>query len=278
MKNFVDAKWLQEHLNDENVFVLDIRFDLFDPAKAGREKYLKSHIPGAFYFDIDTDITENKGANGGRRGTPVKEVLGEKLAKIGINMDSIIVCYDDGVYSSPRAFWQLTFMGYKNVYVLDGGLNGYMEAGYEVTDEIPESRGNGTYSGEENMEMFACKECIKKAITDGDSIIIDSRAHNRYTGEYEPLYTKKGHIPTAKNIHYFSNMKNDNFIGDKALWEKNFKEAMECKNIYLFCGSAIEACINYIMLLELDVKAKVYIGSMSEWVLDDTVDTREGDE
>ena len=278
MKYFVETAWLKEHLTDENLFVLDVRFDLFDPANAGREKYNKSHIPGAFYFDIDTDITENKGANGGRRATPDKEVLGEKLAKIGIDMESVIVCYDDGVYSSPRAFWQLTYMGYKNVFVLNGGLNGWIEAGNDVTAEIPKSRGQGSYHGEEDSSMFACKGCIKKAITAEDSVIIDSRAKERYTGEYEPLYRKKGHVPTAKNIHYLKNMKDDNFIGDMDLWEENFKEVKGYKNIYLFCGSAIEACINYMFLLELGVKSKVYIGSMSEWVTDDEVETRAGEE
>ena len=73
-------------------------------------------------------------------------------------------------------------------------------------------------------------------------------------------------------------MKDDNFIGDIEIWKENFKEALNNKQIYLFCGSAIEACINYMFLLELGVMAKVYIGSMSEWVLDDTVQTKQGEE
>lgn len=283
MKYFKDAAWLKEHMNDENVFILDIRFDLFDPATKGFEKYKQSHIKGAYYLDVDKDITENKGEHGGRRGTPDKEVLGKKLANLGITMDSVLICYDDGVYSAPRAFWQLTYMGYTNVYVLDGGFSNWQKLGYPVSTEMPLPRGLGigSYKGEENGEMFACKNCVKKAIADPSSIIIDSRAHNRYTGEYEPLYSKKGHVPTAKNIHYLSNMKDgnsDEFIGTKQQWEENFKEALNYDNIILFCGSAIEACINYMFLLELGKQAKVYIGSMSDWVTYDDLETRAGEE
>ena len=280
LKNFVDAAWLNERLDDKNLFVIDVSFDLFDPANKGREHYEKEHIPGAFYFDIDTDITEDKGEHGGRRGTPDKDTLGAKLAAIGINMDSTIVCCDRGVYSSPRAFWQLKYMGYKNVYVLDGGVNGWKNEGYEVTSVIPESRGQGQYNGSENADMRACVNCMKKASNNPKAVIADAREHRRYTGEYEPLYKKGGHVKGAINIHYLTNMRDgssDDYIGTKEQWEKNFKRVMDAEEIYFYCGSAIEACINYMFLLELGREAKIYIGSMSDYVTYDDVEVEQGE-
>ncbi|WFD09429.1 rhodanese-like domain-containing protein [Tepidibacter hydrothermalis] len=51
MKNFVDCTWLEKHMDDEGLFIIDCRFDLFD-AFYGRMSYDKGHIKNAFYLEI----------------------------------------------------------------------------------------------------------------------------------------------------------------------------------------------------------------------------------
>ena len=190
-------------------------------------------------------------------------------------MDSTIVCYDDGVYASPRTWWQLRYMGYDKVYVLDGGFNNWKAKGYPVSAGVPASRGQGSFAAAVRTGMFACKKCIEAALKDPDAhIIVDSRAANRYSGEYEPLYSKKGHIPGAINIHYLRNMRGAeslDFIGTKEQWAENFAPCLEKEDTILYCGSAIEAAINFMFMSELDYAPRLYVGSMSEWVgYDDT--------
>lgn len=266
-KYFVDADWLYRHLNDSDVFVLDSRFDLFDPAEYGAKAYAEEHIAGAFYFDIDRDVTENKGEHGGVRGTADTDKLGAKLASIGADMDSTFVCYDDGVYASPRTWWQLRYMGYDKVYVLDGGFRGWKEKGYPTSSSVPASRGEGKFKAAMRPEMYADKDYVVSAIDDPDKVILDSRAHVRYTGEVEPLYPKRGHIPGAVNYHYLKNMRDGeslDFVGNSGQWKEVFAQC-EGKETILYCGSAIEAAINFMFMAELGLPARLYCGSMSDW-------------
>ena len=274
-KNFVTAEWLLDRLHDVDTFVLDCRFDLFNPAQYGSEGYAKDHIEGAYYLDMDTDWSEDKGTHGGRRGTPDPQILGAKLAALGINMDSTIVCYDDGVYSAPRAWWQLRYMGYEKVYVLDGGLTRWKKLAYPLSSEVPASRGQGACTPLMNECMYASKDDVKAALGKEGSVIVDCRAYRRYSGEYEPLYSKKGHIPGAISIHYLSNLKEDSggtLIGTPEQWRKNLAPCLDAEEVFVYCGSGIEACINFMFLDELGKPARLYVGSMSDWVSYDDVD------
>ena len=52
----VTVEWLREHIEDENVRIIDCRFDLANP-NWGREKYEEEHIPHALYFDLNLDLS-----------------------------------------------------------------------------------------------------------------------------------------------------------------------------------------------------------------------------
>lgn len=274
-KHFVDASWLAAHLHDDDLFVIDCSFDLFDPAAHGKGEYAREHIEGAFYLDMDEDLSRDGGGHGGRRMLPDAQALGAKLAGWGMTMDSPVVCYDGGVYSAPRAWWQLTYMGYRNVFVLDGGLAQWKRAGYPTTSEVPKPKGTGAFEAHFDASMYADVERVRAAAFDPRAILVDSRAHNRYTGEYEPLYRKSGHIPTAINVPYLENMKggqDPSLIGDPIQWERNFAHCMNAKDVIFYCGSGIEASINYMFFAELGKSARLYVGSMSDWVTYDELD------
>lgn len=274
-RNFVDASWLAEHLHDQNLFVIDCRFDLFDPAEHGKLGYAAGHIEGAFYLDMDDDLSRDGGEHGGRRMLPDIDDLGEKLMSWGMKMDSTIICYDDGVYSAPRAWWQFKYMGYENVFVLDGGFSHWKECGHSVSKEIPVSREGGSFTANLHPEMYADVAYVKEAIGKPETVIVDSRAHNRYTGEYEPLYRKKGHLPGAMSMHYLGNLRDGEdprFIGTPEQWKRNFGECPDVGEVILYCGSGIEACVNFMCLAEIGKSARVYIGSMSDWVTYDDLE------
>ena len=67
----VSSPWLYEHLNDVHVVVVDCRFALSAPQQ-GREQYLTSHIPGAYYLDLNQDLSSPVQTHGGRHPLPRK--------------------------------------------------------------------------------------------------------------------------------------------------------------------------------------------------------------
>ena len=52
----VSPKWLAEHLEDDNIVIVDCRFSLANP-KLGQQQYQEGHLPGAFYLDLDQDLS-----------------------------------------------------------------------------------------------------------------------------------------------------------------------------------------------------------------------------
>ena len=132
MSNIVNAKWLKENLNNEKLVIVDCRFSLMDK-KYGKRSYESSHIKGALRVDIETELSDKVSTHGGRHPLPTIDKLKNVFEKIGISNDSIVVAYDEGDLAGPsRLWWILKYLGHKEVYILDGGINDFEEIGGEV--------------------------------------------------------------------------------------------------------------------------------------------------
>jgi thiosulfate/3-mercaptopyruvate sulfurtransferase len=265
MKNFVDSTWLMNHLKENNLFIIDCRFDLFDPSY-GKKTYASSHIDGAFYLDINIDFAGDKKIHGGARPLPDLTKISKKLEYIGINAKSTIVLYDDRTYSSARAWWQLKYLGLKNIYILDGGYEQWIELNLPTSNDIPTPKQNGNLNPNLINQMYCDINYVKKTINNSESILLDSREQRRYTGEYEPLYSKNGHIPGAINFHWNKNVDQHGKVKTKTELIDNFKFIDNEKEIITYCGSGIDAAMNFVILDELGYKPKLYVGSVSDWV------------
>lgn len=264
MKNFVDCSFVINFKDPNSLFLIDCRFDLFD-SNLGYELYRKDHIPGAFFLDINKDICGAKQIHGSARPLADIDILSSKLNSIGIDSNSTIVVYDDKIYSSPRAFLQLKYMGYKNVYILNGGFTAWKVNNLPTTSFIPSNHKASYFKTNLNEYMICDMSYVKKSIVNSNTLLVDSRDTNRYTGEFEPLYSKPGHIPGAINIPWHKNISGSGCLKSLDIINDNFK-CLYSKEIITYCGSCIEACINYVLLDELSYNVKAYIGSMSDWV------------
>ena len=265
MKTFVDSIWLHNHINDDDVFIIDCRFDLYD-ASYGRKAYDERHIINAFYLDINEDFSGKKEAHGGARPVPDFSILGKKLEEIGISMDSKIVLYDDMTYSAGRAWWQFKYMGFDEVYILDGGYKNWEKLNFPVTTNIPDKTQNGKLEFESVDEIYCDIDYVKGAIEDENVILIDSREKRRYTGEFEPLYPKRGHIPGALNLPWKKNVDDNGKIKNLDIIAENFR-FIECsQEVILHCGSGMAGAMNFVLLYELGYRIRLYVGGISDWI------------
>ena len=268
MKNIVSANWLKENIRNEKLVIVDCRFDLKDK-EYGKNKYEKEHIKGAKRVDIETELSSEVKEHGGRHPLPLVQKLEEVFSNIGINRDSIVVAYDEGDLAGPsRLWWILKYLGHKEVYVLEGGINVFKSIGGEVTNKIEESE-KGDFKANVTKELKADMEYVKNSVNNNNIAIIDSREHKRYIGEFEPVDIKVGHIPGALNYFWMDILdKKDNDISLKSIKELNeiFKELTTYDEVIVYCGSGITACSNSLALDEVNIKHKVYCGSFSDWI------------
>ena len=133
----VSPEWLATNTENPEVVIIDCRFSLADP-ELGQKQYQESHIPGAFYLDLNRDLASSAGKHGGRHPLPNIEELAEKLSAIGINSpETLVVAYDDSRLAfAARLWWLLRYMGHSKVALLDGGFSGWKAAGYPVTNTL----------------------------------------------------------------------------------------------------------------------------------------------
>ncbi len=256
-----------KNLPSENLVILDAR-----AGKDVQENYLEKHIKGARFIDLDKDLAETveNAAFGGRHPLPNPEKFAETLSNLGIAENSHIVVYDDknGSNAAARAWWMLRSFGFKNVQVLDGGIQSAEKIGIEFS------------SGEETFEKsplirkehwdlpVSDLEKVENELEKTSSTVIDVRDAYRYRGESEPIDLVAGHIPGAINIPFSENLdENGNFLKPEILKEK-YGKILENKaeHLIIHCGSGVTACHT---ILALDYAGypipDLYVGSWSEW-------------
>lgn len=277
MKNIVSVNWLKENLNKQNLVVVDCRFDLMDK-EYGKRSYEKEHIKGAVRVDLEKDLSSEVREHGGRHPLPKIEKLKETFENIGISNESIVVAYDEGDLAGPaRLWWILKYLGHKEVYVLNGGIEAFKSVGGEVTSDV-EPIEKSEFKVNVNKDMIVDMEYVKDRINNERVAIVDSRENKRYIGEFEPVDKRAGHIPGALNYFWMDilDKAEDGFtIKSQDKLKELFSKLNDYDEVIVYCGSGVTACPNSLALTEAGVNHKLYAGSYSDWISyeENTVDT-----
>ncbi|KFN02580.1 sulfurtransferase [Bacillus clarus] len=263
----VTVEWLRDHIEDENVRIVDCRFDLANP-NWGREQYEDEHIPHALYFDLNLDLSSPVMEHGGRHPLPNIEEFVEKLSQAGINETTTVVAYDSqaGAMAS-RLWWLLTYVGHEKIYILDGGFPAWKEESLNTTEEIP-TIVRENFIPKIQEELLVTMEDVKEKIrTNADVILIDSREPKRYAGIEELVDPKAGHIPTAKNYFWKDGIQESGQFKNKDEQQGRFKHLNKEKETIVYCGSGVTACPNIVALQIAGFEdVKLYAGSWSDWI------------
>jgi thiosulfate/3-mercaptopyruvate sulfurtransferase len=186
---------LHDRLGAPDLVVVDVRWVLLQPG-AGRAAYDTSHIPGAIFLDLDTDLRAPEGP--GRHPLPSPTAFRETLASAGIGTTDEVVAYDDvrGTIAA-RLWWMLDALGHERARLLDGGLGAWTAAGYPTSSEVPAPRPHAELDLRPEWPTVMTREELAARM--GSVVLLDARAAPRYRGEVEPIDPVAGHIPTARN-------------------------------------------------------------------------------
>ncbi|MGP9041549.1 sulfurtransferase [Cytobacillus kochii] len=282
----VSTQWLEEHLNDENIRILDATTFLKLPdgdglysVTNGRDAYKEEHIPGAVHADV---VNELANPDDPKAFTlPSRERFVEGIEKLGVGDGTHVIIYDKiAEVGSPnaasdwasRVWWQLRFEGFDNVSILNGGFRKWKEEGREIKSGI-EYYPKATFNGRRRRELLATKEDVKKAIDDPNMIIMNCLSPDVFSGK-KNTYGRPGHIPNSKNV-FFADLSDDESLLIKD--EEKLREIFEptgvfdqSKKVITYCGGGIAATWNAFILYTLGrIDVAVYDGSMTEWVQDE---------
>ncbi len=258
----VTADWVEEHLDDPNVVLIEVDEDT--------EAYDKGHIPGAITLDWKKDLQD-----GLRHDFISKDRLEALLSEKGVSNDDTVVFYGgNNNWFAAYAYWYLTYYGHPNLRLLDGGRKKWELDSRELTTEVPE-RPATTYTAQEPDESVrAYRDEVVEAI--GTKNLIDVRSPDEYAGRLlAPAHLPQeaaqiaGHIPTAGNVPWSKAANDDGtFKSDEDL--KNLYAEVgfdESKDSIAYCRIGERSSHTWFVLHELlgHANVKNYDGSWSEY-------------
>lgn len=252
----VDSAWLEAHLNDANLRVVDMVSE--------RKTYRQGHIPGAVYLSVD-DVRA-KVREGGYR-LPTEAEAARLFGDLGIGPDTHVVIYDDsGDLDAARLFFTLDVYGHREVSLLDGGIQAWRRGKKAETAVVP-SVARTDYHPARVGERVASAEWVRDRLNDPAVALLDARSPDEYRGK-DVRARRGGHIPGAVNVEWQENLRPDGTFKPVAELRAMYaaKAVTPDKTVVTYCQTHHRAAHSYFVLRLLGYPRLVgYDRSWSEW-------------
>ncbi|MBT1263723.1 sulfurtransferase [Pseudomonas sp. VS40] len=278
MSLLVDAQWLQAHLADPALVVLDATVLLPSPqfdgdyrVASGYDGWLQAHIPGSRHADLLTALADTQASFS--FALPAPDALVQGLAALGAGVDKTLVIYDraDGFWAA-RLWWMLRGVGIE-ASVLDGGFNAWRQAG------LPEHGGPEAsiaavqpWPINRRPQVWIDRVGVE-AIVAGQApgVLICALGAALFDGSAATRYARRGHIPGSRNLparNLFD--AHGRYLPKDALALAIGPTLLHSEGpLVLYCGGGISAAANALALTLLGRQdITLYDGSLQEWAAD----------
>ena len=211
----VNADWVEAHLDDPNVVILEVDEDT--------AAYDKGHISGAVRIDWKDDLQDPV-----RRDFVNKAQFEALLSSRGIANEHTVVLYGgNNNWFAAYAYWYFKLYGHADVKLLDGGRKRWELDSRELVHDVPTRPATTYVAQEQDLSIRAFRDDAVAAI--GVANLIDVRSPDEYAGRIlapahlpQEQSQRAGHIPTAVNIPW-SKAAND---------DGTFKSDEELRKLY----------------------------------------------
>jgi thiosulfate/3-mercaptopyruvate sulfurtransferase len=268
MGPLVTTDWLANELGTPDLIVFDATKYLPNEDKDGHTEFLRAHIPGARYFDIDvvadpdTDLPHM---------VPTPGRFARLMGALGVANDSRVVFYDQkGLASAARGWWLMGLFGHDNAAVLDGGFPKWQRESRAVEAGEPATPPHATFRPDFRATRLRGVGDVLGNVGTQTELVLDARAAGRFTGEVpEPRAgMRSGHIPGSASLPYTDLLNADGtFLSAPAVRQRLEKAGVDgTRPVVTSCGSGVTACILTLGLRVAGLpEGAVYDGSWTEW-------------
>src|SRR5690348_16433539 len=136
----VTTSWLAEHLNDQNIRIIESDEDVL--------LFETGHIPNAQKVDWHADLNDPL-----VRDYVSREQFEELLRSKGIDDSTTVIFYGDkNNWWATYAFWVFQLFGFTNAKLLDGGRLKWEQEGRPMTTDAPKQWPRSNYVAKERSD------------------------------------------------------------------------------------------------------------------------------
>jgi thiosulfate/3-mercaptopyruvate sulfurtransferase len=259
----VDADWVQAHIDDPKVVLVEVDEDT--------SAYEKNHIKNAIRIDWKKDLQDPV-----RRDFVDQAGFEELLSERGIANDDTVVLYGgNNNWFAAYAYWYFKLYGHQDVRLLDGGRKKWELDSRDLVVDVLAPRPQTAYQAkEQDVTIRAFRDDAVKAI--GSLNLVDVRSPDEFSGKLlapahlpQEQSQRPGHIPTARNIPWSKAANDDGtFKSDDELKELYQGSGVDLsKDTIAYCRIGERSAHTWFVLHELLGQPNVrnYDGSWTEY-------------
>ncbi len=262
-QKLVTTGWLAEHLDDEDLVVVESDEDIL--------LYETGHIPGAVKVDWHTELNDPI-----TRDYVSAERFAQLMSEKGIAPDSTVVFYGDkSNWWAAYALWVFSLFGHPDLRLLDGGRAKWEAEGRPMTTDAP-SRPHTDYPVVErdDSRIRAFREDVLAHL---GKPLVDVRSADEYTGKLLHMANdpqegalRGGHIPGAKNVPWGRAANEDGTFKSRAELDALYGDEVGLSpddDVVVYCRIGERSSHTWFALQHLLGYEKVrnYDGSWTEW-------------
>lgn len=264
---FVTPEWLNDHLSDDDLIVLDASSPPPTAPYDCRQRWLEEHIPSAQFFNQDEIANTNTPLP---HMLPDAETFSRAAGAMGISNNTQVIIYaQNNLFSAPRAWWTFTTMGHKHVKILAGGIDAWKAAGFNIDSGEVASPVAQTFIAKPHDANALNQAQVLDIVNAGQVQIIDARAAARFLAQApEPRPgLRMGHLPGSKNMPWDLLVENGQFKSPEQLNAIFIEQGIDIHAPSITtCGSGMTAAVVLMALTLLgNNNVRIYDGSWAEW-------------
>jgi thiosulfate/3-mercaptopyruvate sulfurtransferase len=258
----VDAAWVEEHLDDPSVVLVEVDEDT--------SAYEKGHIRGAVRLDWKTDLQDPV-----KRDFVDRSTFEQLLSERGISNDHTVVLYGgNNNWFAAYAYWYFKLYGHDAVKLLDGGRKKWELDSRELVTDVPQRAKTDYTAKDQDTSIRAFRQDVLDAI--GSQNLVDVRSPDEFSGRLlapahlpQEQSQRPGHVPTAKNIPWSKAANDDGtFRDDEELTSLYAGAGVDLgTDTIAYCRIGERSAHTWFVLHELlgVPNVKNYDGSWTEW-------------
>jgi thiosulfate/3-mercaptopyruvate sulfurtransferase len=281
----VSADWLEAHLDDPLVRVLDVTAKLTSKLqnRAKEECFDLGHLPGSVFFDVASGkgVLSDQGAELPWMWPDAEEFTASMVAAgVGPQTRVVLVArtpragIDAGTMWCTRAWWTMHHYGIE-CSILHGGIEGWEAEQRPMTTDVTVVPVSGPPSlATDWAQARATKDDVLTAI-ESSTCLIDALPESSFDGTGTGYGPRGGHISGAINVPYMSLVDRETagFLDadamEQQLTEVGLVGPSATEPVITYCGGAIAATVDaFALALFGRTDVSVYDGSLMEWTAD----------